>query len=110
MSLKITCTECGQDVSHVCNASFKDALVDLFKFTMEGGELGTAELSDAFKKTPFYEENDENAPFFSEAFLYNLVGKEDARTILGLIEHLARAAGVDPYQAEAQACRAEETT
>ena len=25
-------------------------------------------------------------------------------------EHLARAAGVDPYQAEAQACRAEETT
>lgn len=110
MSLKITCSECGQDLKHVCNADFKSALVSLFRFDMEGGELGTAELTDAFKKTPFYEEGDEKAPFFSEAFLYNLVGKEDARTILGLIEHLARAAGVDPYQAEAEACRAEETT
>lgn len=103
--LKVSCSECGQDLKHVCNVDFKSALVDLFKFTMEGGELGTAELTDAFKKSPFYEEGDENAPFFSEAYLYNLVGKEDARTILCLFENLARAAGIDPYQAEVEACR-----
>lgn len=34
----------------------------------------------------WYKEGDELAPFFSEAFLYNLVGKENARTILSTIE------------------------
>ncbi len=32
-----------------------------------------------------YEEGDENAPFFSESYLYNLLGKEDARTVLAYL-------------------------
>ena len=38
-----------------------------------------------FKESPYYGKGDENAPFFSEAFLYNLLGKEDARTLLALL-------------------------
>lgn len=48
----------------------------------------------------FYDKGDEDTPFFSEAFLYNLVGKEDARTILGLIRKLVESAGVDAYKIE----------
>ena len=38
-----------------------------------------------FKESGYYDKGDENAPFFSEAFLYNLLGKEDARTLLSLL-------------------------
>lgn len=42
-----------------------------------------------------YSKGDEDAPFYSEAFLYNLVGKDDARTVLGSVERLAEILGVD---------------
>ena len=37
-----------------------------------------------------YEKGDENAPFFSEAFLYNLLGKDDARSLRGLLRTVLR--------------------
>lgn len=42
-----------------------------------------------------YEEGDEQAPFFTEAFLYNLLGKDDARSVLGIMRRLCELAGVD---------------
>lgn len=33
-------------------------------------------------KNPMYSKGDEDAPFISEGFLYPLLGKEDARTVL----------------------------
>lgn len=42
-----------------------------------------------------YSDGDEFAPFFSEAFLYNLVGKDEARSILGIIRRLCVLAEVD---------------
>ena len=39
-------------------------------------------LLTLFKRSGYYEAGAENAPFFSEAFLYNLVGKDEARRIL----------------------------
>lgn len=41
-----------------------------------------------------YSEGDEFAPLFSEAFLYNLLGKDDARSVLAIIRRLFVAAGV----------------
>jgi hypothetical protein len=41
----------------------------------------------------YYEEGDEDAPFFTESFLYNLLGKEAARTILAVFHQAQRAAG-----------------
>jgi len=42
-----------------------------------------------------YSAGDEEAPFFSEAFLYNLVGKDEARSILGIVRRLCVQAGVE---------------
>lgn len=41
-----------------------------------------------------YAEGDENAPFYSEAFLYNLLGKDEARTVLSITRRLCALAGV----------------
>lgn len=42
-----------------------------------------------------YAEGDETAPFFSEAFLYNLLGKDEARSVLGIMSRLCKLAGVE---------------
>ena len=41
-----------------------------------------------------YEPGDEKAPFFSGAYLYDLVGKDNARTILGNIRRLGESLGI----------------
>ncbi len=46
-----------------------------------------------------YTKGDETAPFFSEAFLYNLLGKEDARSLLGRMQTLLSLLGYDPVRA-----------
>ena len=56
-----------------------------------------------FKKTVYDEDPGEaeatDAPFFTEAYLYALVGKSHARTLLALIYNLASSLGVeDPDQ------------
>jgi hypothetical protein len=47
------------------------------------------------KRFGMYDEGDEAAPFFSEAFLYNLLGKDEARSVLGIVRRLAMLAGVE---------------
>ena len=42
-------------------------------------------VTECFKESPHYDEGDEDAPFFTEAFLYNLLGKSDGRTLLRLL-------------------------
>lgn len=46
------------------------------------------------KRYGMYAEGDENAPFFSEAFLYNLLGKDEARSVLAIVRRLSKLAGV----------------
>lgn len=52
-----------------------------------------------FAKTGFYSAEhicpeDVDQPFFSEAFLYNLIGKEDARTLRARLNSLGESLGV----------------
>lgn len=94
--LEIKCGRCGQHLTHVCDASLPHAVKRLREYTPE---IPTKLIRAAFKASTddyYYSEGDENAPFFSASFLYNLIGKEDARTVLALISNLMRAAGVDP--------------
>lgn len=44
-------------------------------------------------KSEVYEEGDEDAPFFSEAYLYNLLGKEDARSVLAWLHQIEECVG-----------------
>ncbi len=53
-----------------------------------------------FKSGDYYSKGDEDAPFFSESYLYSLVGKDDARTVLGYLHHLAKMAGLDLYEVQ----------
>lgn len=55
------------------------ALDELLKWTPEQTD------EEEFKSSPHYEEGNEGAPFFSEAYLYVLLGKSDARTLLTLM-------------------------
>lgn len=48
----------------------------------------------------------DDCPFFSETYLYNLLGKEDARTILAMLGGIARALGYKDgrYSMELEDC------
>lgn len=50
------------------------------------------------KNSDFYDKDDENAPFFSEAYLYNLLGKEDARSLLARMRKVCKAIGMTETQ------------
>ena len=73
----------------------------LRSFTLEGSEFwrrqfilrDTNQASGA--RLGMYADGDEKAPFFTEAFLYNLVGKDEARSILGMMRRLCVLAGVE---------------
>lgn len=45
------------------------------------------------RKCEDFTEGDEDAPFFTETFLYLMIGKEDARTLLAYMRNVAEAVG-----------------
>ena len=67
------------------------AFKKLLRLKLEG-------VPEHFTKLAGYAKGDEDAPFFSEAFLYVLLGKEDARTVLSYIHNLIKLAGLDLYE------------
>ena len=74
-----------------------DAAIKLYQYVPEI-------VPDGFKTTGgegMYEKGDERAPFFTEAYLYNLMGKEDGRAVLSLIHRLLEAMGFDSYDIHA---------
>lgn len=92
MNLSITCDKCESPVSHVCNPEIKTTLLKLHTFKPEFPPHGA--LLAALKESPYYEEGDEDTPFFSEAFLYCLLGKEDARTLRAYLNSVHEAIGL----------------
>lgn len=48
---------------------------------------------ETFMNSPFFSECESAAPFFSEGFLYCLLGKEEGRVVLALVNRLLRAIG-----------------
>jgi len=99
MSYKITCTECGQPISHECNEDFKKALFRLLTWVPEGA-WSSPEMYEAFKAESARQQDDyefDKYPFFgSQAWTYLIWHKEDARTFHALLNNLMRAAGIDP--------------
>lgn len=87
----IRCDRCGAALTHVCVASLQDALEHLYGFKLEYTPAGFNK-----KKSEGYEKGDEDAPFFSEAYLYNLLGKDNARTVLAALRNFITAMGIEP--------------
>lgn len=62
------------------------AVIELYSFTVEATHLD--------KTSKYYEDGDESTPFFSESYLYNLLGKEDARTVLAYLHRVESPLGL----------------
>ena len=67
----------------------RDAVKRMMRMRMESNAVGP------FLKTQAgYTPGDESAPFFSEKFLYPLLGKSDARTVLAILKRVIKATGL----------------
>jgi len=84
--LEVRCIRCQQTLAHVCKGdSLKGAIARLFEIEVDC--------------RPRVRDKEANAaPFFSEAYLYALLGKEAARTVLAVVNSVIRAAGIEPEQ------------
>lgn len=95
---KITCDDCGQDVTHICDEDFKEAVLRLMTWVPEGA-WSSPEMYEAFKAESARQHDDydfDKLPFFgSQAWTYLIWHKEDARTFHALLHHVIRAAGLD---------------
>lgn len=63
---------------------FEEALKELWEFKLPG---------HLDKDSEYYEEGDDKAPFFSETYLYNLLGKGNARTVLHYLHEIEKPFG-----------------
>jgi hypothetical protein len=90
--LEIKCSRCGSHLHHECHPdTVQWAAVDLFMWRPESG------FPKEMKKHGDGSEQDATVPFLTESFLYPLLGKEDARTLMSLVDNLFRAMGVEPH-------------
>lgn len=92
------------------NEELKQILVRMLEFSPEVGFPETItpmylnyeeEVTDPKSISKYRQEqglNDRNIPFFCEAYLYELLGKEDARSILGFLNQIAIALGYEGYR------------
>lgn len=99
--LDITCSRCKANIVHHCHQeSLAEAVIQLFMWRPEGGF--PAELkkgNDHYSK----EVNDKDMPFMSETFLYALLGKEDARSLLAYVRNILYSMGIEPRDFEHKA-------
>lgn len=73
----------------------REAIKHFLRFVPEG-----VFPSDYQDITHMYEEGDNGAAFMSETFLYNAIGKEDARSVLARFDQICRTAGFNLYELE----------
>lgn len=73
----------------------------LANFTLEGKDFWRERFIEddtkpgSDERFGMYADGDETAPFFTEAFLYNLLGKDEARSVLSIVRRLSVLAGVE---------------
>jgi hypothetical protein len=90
--LEVTCSRCKSQLHHECHPeTLQEAALDLFMWRPESG------FPKEMKKHGDGAEQDKDVPFLTESFLYPLLGKEDARTLMALVNNVFRACGIEPH-------------
>ena len=92
-----------QTIRNSDDQALKDSVKFLLEWTPESCPIQfTAEHNPYYNIKGFGGEDiqatldeDSTAPFFSEAYLYNLLGKEDARTLLAMMRPIWLLAGIE---------------
>lgn len=83
--------------------TLKDALIHLLRWipelTKPSDFICVTGLPEDFAK------QSDGAPFFNESFLYVMMGKDDARTLLAKLWIVCEAAGFDMFELECEANR-----
>jgi hypothetical protein len=87
------------------NPKLETALKELFSWRPQEGRFPLAAVSAVvtgagsgyYSGDAFGELREEECPFFTEAFLYSLFGKEDARSLLARLHEVLEAAGLDRH-------------
>lgn len=75
------------------NAKLREAVLRLKEFVPEVG------IPLGLRRSEWgYTSKDNEAPLFSEAWLYLVLGKEDARTVLALMRPVWEAAGINRWE------------
>lgn len=93
------CDKCIRKAKNIIEARREDekikkitiALEILLSFSIGHFPVTYYSLKDVSKATL---KEDAKAPFFSEAYLYDLMGKEEARTVLYYIRNFCREVGI----------------
>lgn len=90
------------EVKGHADEDFEDAVEELLEWSPEMHSEAMYPDEDDETYHPDHAEQLERvrreAPFFSEAYLYNLLGKQDARTLLALMRPIWEAAGIPRTQ------------
>lgn len=87
--LSVKCSKCGCELEHVCNANLREEVKRLLKWRPESGfPKGVDNEGDDRVNSPY-------TPFITESFLYPLLGKGDARTLVAFLRGVVEAAGLD---------------
>ena len=92
--------EATEKIDH--SKATQDALKRLVNFKPECGFPANVKLAyESFYKTAKEKKEARKAAnessFFSESYLYELLGKDDARSLLGRLDRLCRALGFEGY-------------
>lgn len=103
----ITCQRCKNEIAHVCSESLREAAVRLFKWRPTIG------FPEAMKRrNPWigrvkggYDVDGSEIPFLCQVYQYALLGEEDGRSLIALVNDLLRAAGLDPFSLKEAAAR-----
>lgn len=85
------------EVKGQADEDFEEAVEELLEWTPEmHSEAMYPDVADRVRRPGYVEEMEQvrQCPFFSEAYLYNLLGKQDARTLLALMRPIWEAAGI----------------
>ena len=99
--LDVTCSRCGATLQHECRPeTLEEAALALFMWRPESGfpralKRGNDDCDGS--------EDEEAVPFLTESFLYPLLGKSDARSLMSRIHGVFEAMGVEPRAFEQKA-------
>jgi hypothetical protein len=104
------CESCGTiKVKQLQKSELLDALAEMASFSMPERYMKPV-LKAGIGGGDHYREGDGACPILSEAFLYSMLGKEDARVLLSMFNRVVVAAGFDQIQVRVRAKALKELT
>lgn len=91
------------------NKEAERAVLNVYKFVLDSEHVNPQYCGECGEKVKNHSPATGHAPkpqrmpFMTETYLYDLLGKEDARSVLAYVNSLVRALGFEPWKMEEKA-------